>query len=186
MKAAKAGARTIEHAVFLDEEGTEAVLEAGAAICPTLGLYTAFAARGLEFGIPAEIVAAHRRTHEHHVEAIRKAHEAGITIVAGSDSGLANFPQGGGLEEICAYVEVIGMSEQEALLTATRNAARVIGFEEAGTLESGKLADLLVFAESPLERIRVLTEPELLECVVQGGAVAAGRLPAGEPAQVAG
>ena len=186
VKAAKAGARTIEHAVFLDDEGTEAILESGAAICPTLGLYTAFATKGLEFGIPAEVVAAHRRTHEHHVEAIRRAHAAGVTIIAGSDSGLANFPQGGGLEEVCAYVEVIGMSEQEALLTATRNAARVIGFEEAGTLEPGKVADLLVFAENPLERIRVLTDPELLEAVVQGGAVTAGRLPAGEPAQVAG
>jgi imidazolonepropionase-like amidohydrolase len=155
------------------------VLDRGAAICPTLGLYTAFAQKGLEFGIPAEIVSAHRRTHEQHVEAIRKAHAAGVTIVAGSDSGLANFPQGGGLEEICTYVEVIGMSEQEALLTATRNAARVIGFEEAGTLEPGRLADLLVFAENPLERIRVLTEPEALEAVVQDGVLVSGRLPVG-------
>ena len=162
------------------------MLEAGAAICPTLGLYIAFAENGLEFGIPAEIVAAHRRTHESHVEAIRKAHDAGVTIVAGSDSGLANFPQGGGLEEICAYVEAIGMTEQDALLTATRDAARVIGFEDAGTLEPGKIADLLVFAENPFERIRALTEPEALEAVVQDGVVVAGRLPVGETAQVAG
>jgi len=186
VKAARAGVRTIEHAVFLDDEGLEAILDSGAAICPTLGLYTAFATRGLEFGIPAEIVANHRRTHEHHVDAIRKAHDAGVTIIAGSDSGLANFPQGGGLEEICAYVEVIGMSEQEALLTATRNAAHVIGFDDTGTLEPGKRADLLVFAENPLERIRVLLEPTSLEAVVQGGVVSAGRLPAAEPAQVSG
>jgi len=184
VKAAKAGARTIEHAVFLDDEGLEAIVESGAAICPTLGLYTAFATKGLEFGIPPEIVSNHRRTHEQHVEAIRKAHGAGVTIIAGSDSGLANFPQGGGLEEICAYVEVIGMSEHDALLTATRNAARVIGFEDAGTLEPGKRADLLVFAENPLERIRALTDRALLEAVVQGGVVAAGRLPAAEPAHV--
>jgi imidazolonepropionase-like amidohydrolase len=176
IKAAKAGVRTIEHAVFLDDKGTEAVLEAGAAICPTLGLYTAYAQKGLEFGIPVEIVTAHRRTHESHVAAIRKAYDSGATIIAGSDSGLTNFPQGGGLEEVCAYVEVIGMSEEEALLTATRNAARVIGFDEAGTLEPGKFADLLVFAENPLERIRVLTEPEALEAVVQGGVVVAGEL----------
>jgi len=186
VKAAKAGVRTIEHAVFLDDEGTEAVLEAGTAICPTLGLYTAYAEKGLEFGIPIEIVTAHRRTHERHVEAIRKAYESGVTIVAGSDSGLSNFPQGGGLEEVCAYVEVIGMSEEEALLAATRDAARVIGFEDAGTLEPGKHADLLVFAENPLERIRVLTDPELLESVVLGGAVVAGGLPSGEPAHVSG
>jgi len=180
VKAAKAGATTIEHAIFLDDEGTEAILESGAAICPTLGLYTAFAERGLEFGIPEEIVSAHRRTHERHVEAIRKAYEAGVTIIAGSDSGLANFPQGGGLEEICTYVELIGMDEHEAVLTATRNAARVVGFEDAGTLEPGKVADLLVFDENPLERIRVLTEPGTLDAVVQGGVLVSGVLPVGD------
>ena len=75
-----------------------------------MGLYTAYAEHGLEHGILPEIVAAHRITHEAHLNAIRTAHEAGVTIVAGSDSGLTNFPQGGGLEEICSYVEAIGMS----------------------------------------------------------------------------
>ena len=65
-----------------------------------------------------------------------------MTIIAGSDSGLTNFPQGGGLEEICTYVELIGMAPHEALLTATRDAARVIGFDDTGTLEPGKRADL--------------------------------------------
>jgi imidazolonepropionase-like amidohydrolase len=178
VKAARAGVRTIEHAVFLDDEGTEAILEAGAAICPTLGLYTAYAEKGLEFGIPIEVVTAHRRTHESHVEAIRKAYDAGVTIIAGSDSGLTNFPQGGGLEEVCSYVEAIGMSPAEALLTATRNAASVIGFEEAGTLEPGKLADLLVFGADPLTDVRVLTDASALEAVVQNGELVAGGLPA--------
>jgi imidazolonepropionase-like amidohydrolase len=183
LKAARAGVRTIEHAVYLDDEGLEAVLEHDVAICPTLGLYTAYANKGLEFGIPIEVVTNHRRTHEHHVEAIRKAHESGVTIIAGSDSGLTNFPQGGGLEEICAYVEVIGMSEHEALLTATRNANRVIGFEDLGTLEPGELADLLVLRENPLERIRAITEPGTVEAVVKGGSLVSGALP--EPARSA-
>jgi imidazolonepropionase-like amidohydrolase len=177
IKAAKAGVRTIEHAIYLDDEGIEAVLANGVAICPTMGLYTAFAERGLEFGIPQEIVSAHRITHERHLEAIRSAHSAGVTIVAGSDSGLANFPQGGGLEEICSYVEAIGMSNEDALLSATRDAAAVIGFEDTGTLEIGKRADLLLVNGDPLERIRVLTDDDAMETVVQGGAVVAGALP---------
>ena len=177
IKAARAGVRTIEHAIYLDDEGLEAVLEHDVAICPTLGLYTAYANKGLEFGIPIEVVTNHRRTHEKHVEAIRKAHASGVTIIAGSDSGLTNFPQGGALEEICVYVEVIGMSEHEALLTATRNANRVIGFDDAGTLEPGKLADLLVLRENPLERIRAIAEPGTVEAVIKGGAVVSGALP---------
>ena len=177
IRAAKAGVRTVEHAIYLDDEGLEAVIDNGVAICPTLGLYTAFAERGPEFGIPDEIVSAHRRTHEDHVAAIRKAHGAGVTIIAGSDAGLANFPTGGGLEEICTYVELIGMSPLEALLAATRDAAQVIGFDDAGTLEPGKRADLLVLAENPLERIRALTDAGPPVAVVQGGALVSGAWP---------
>jgi imidazolonepropionase-like amidohydrolase len=182
IKAASAGVATVEHAVYLDDEGTDAVLEHGIAICPTLALYTAYAEKGLEFGIPVEIVTNHRRTHECHVAAIRKAHEAGVTIIAGSDSGLTNFPQGGVLHELCSYVELVGMSPHEALLTATRDAARIIGFPEAGTLEPGKLADLLVLRENPLEQIRTIVEADNREAVLKGGVVVAGSLPQAAPA----
>jgi len=176
IKAARAGVRTIEHAIYLADGGLEAFLERGVAVCPTLGLYTAYAEKGLEFGIPLEVVTNHRRTHEKHVEAIRKAHDSGVVIIAGSDSGLSNFPQGGALEEICVYVEVIGMSPHDALLTATRNATRVIGFDDAGTLEPGKLADLIVLGENPLERIRAIAEPGTVEAVMKGGDLVSGSL----------
>jgi imidazolonepropionase-like amidohydrolase len=178
IKAARAGVATVEHAIYLDDEGLEALLANDVAVCPTLGLYTAYAERGLEFGIPPEVVENHNRTHEHHVAAIRKAYDAGVTIIAGSDSGLANFPQGGGREEICSYVSQIGMSPAEALLTATRNATRVVGFgDELGTLEAGKLADLLVLREDPTQDIRVIADDAAREAVLQGGRIVAGVLP---------
>lgn len=176
LKAAKAGVTTIEHAIYLDDEGIQAVLDAGIAICPTLGLYTAFAQKGREFGIPPEIVAAHAITHEQHAKAIRRAYDAGITLIAGSDSGLSVFPQGGGLEEVCAYVELLGLTPAQALLTMTRDAAAVIGFADAGTLEPGRRADIVVVDGDPLSDIRVLTREGAVETVIQGGAVVAGSL----------
>jgi imidazolonepropionase-like amidohydrolase len=177
IKAAKAGCRTVEHAIYLDEEGTQALLDHDVAVCPTLGLYTAFVEKGLASGVPPAIVANHRRTHELHVEAINSAFKAGVTIVAGSDSGLANFPQGGGLEEICGFVDVVGMSPTQALVSATRDAARVIGFGDAGTVEIGKRADLVLYRHDPTIDIRVITDDAARVCVLQGGAVVSGALP---------
>ena len=177
IKAARAGVTTIEHAVYLDDESLEAVLAAGCAICPTLGLYSAFAWEGEKFGIPPEVVANHQVTNARHVASIRKAFDAGVTIIAGSDAGLTAFPQPGVHGEVCVYVERVGLTPHEALLTATRNSSRVIGLgDQVGTLEAGKLADLLVLRESPLERIRALAEPENVVAVLQGGVVVAGVL----------
>lgn len=177
IKAARAGVTTIEHAVYLDDESLEAVLAAGCAICPTLGLYSAFAWEGADTGMPPAVVANHQATNARHVASIRKAHEAGVTIIAGSDAGLTAFPQPGVHREVCVYVERVGMTPHEALLTATRNSSTVIGLgDQVGTLEAGKLADILVLSESPLDRIRALAEPESVVAVLQGGRVVAGSL----------
>src|SRR5689334_25424032 len=64
------------------------------------------------------------------------------------------------------------MTEAAALLTATRDATRVIGFgADAGTLEPGRFADLLVLRADPLRDIRVITDDTAREAVVQGGRV---------------
>jgi len=177
IKAAKAGAKTIEHCVFLDDEGLDEVLKHNVAICPTVANYVAFATKGIERGIPPEWVAQHQKTYKRHIESIRKAHEGGATIIMGSDAGSRSFRHGENLEEICLYVELVGMTETEALLTTTRKAAQVIGLPDVGTLEKGKLADLVILGANPLERIRVLTEPGNLETVMQDGRVVSGRLP---------
>ena len=54
----------------------------------------------------------------------------------------------------------------------------MIGFDDAGTLEPGKLADLILLGENPLERIRAITEPGTVEAVIKGGEVVSGSLAA--------
>ena len=179
LRAAAAGVRTIEHAVDLDDAAVEAVLEAGAAICPTMGIYRNLAVRGREFGFADEVVERNLANHRRHVESIRRAHRAGLTIIAGSDAGSSRFPHDGALlREICLYVELVGMTAGEALVTATRAAATVIGLgDEVGTIEAGKRADLVVIAGDPLGRITTLTDPGAVEAVLQDGRVVAGALP---------
>ena len=177
VKAATAGARTIEHAVFMDEEGLEAVLKNNVAICPTLACYRNFAVKGAAQGWADVVVEEHKRAHDQHVQAIRSAYEAGVPIIAGSDAGATSFPHGENHEEICLYVELIGMTPVAAIRSATKNAAEVMGIAgKVGTLATGHIADLLVFDESPLEDIRALMRPDALAGVFQSGRLVAGRM----------
>jgi imidazolonepropionase-like amidohydrolase len=69
-----------------------------------------------------------------------------------------------------------GMSPMEAIVASTRTAAACLGMEaELGTLEEGKLADLLVFDGDPLQNIAALEETTNIEMVVKNGCVAVDR-----------
>lgn len=176
--AAKLGVRSIEHGVFLDAEGLDAMLENDVFLIPTLAMYSAFAERGADFGVPAEVVAEHQRTHEQHVMSVRTAHESGVRIAAGGDSGLAHFPQGRTVEELARYVDTVGMTPHEALATATRNAAELLGIgDETGTIERGKLADLLLVECDAEVLIDALQEPSKIRAVLKAGDVVSGSLP---------
>lgn len=175
IKAAQAGVTTIEHGVFLDDQGIELMLANSTALSPTLAMYTAFVDRGLEMGIPEEIVSEHRRTHEHHVQSVQKAYERGVTIIAGGDSGLSHFPQGGALDEARRYVELVGMSPMDALKTLTSVPAKVHGLQHVtGTLKAGKSADFVIFNSDPSRDIGVLRDDEARVLVLKEGRVVGG------------
>ena len=177
VKGATAGARTIEHAVFMDEEGLAVILKNNVAICPTLACYRNFAVKGAAEGWADVVVEAHKRAHDHHVQAIRSAYESGVPIIAGSDAGATSFPHGENHEEICLYVELIGMTPAAAMRAATTNTAGVMGIaDKVGTLATGLIADLLVFDESPLEDIRVLMRRDALAGVFQSGRLVGGTM----------
>lgn len=87
--------------------------------------------------------------------------EHDIPIALGTDAG--NIPAGESVyQEMRLYVEA-GMSPYEALQTATVNSAHHAGLSgELGTLESGKVADIVVFRRHPLERLRELSSPAMV------------------------
>jgi imidazolonepropionase-like amidohydrolase len=154
------------------------ILANGIAITPTLAMYTAFVERGHEHGIPQKIIDLHRGTHEIHIESIRKAHAAGVKILAGGDAGLTHFPQGSCREEAVQLVKLVGMSPLEAIRAITINVAETLGQDGMiGSLAAGKQADLVVLREDPSNDIGALARDSSIVMVMKGGEVVHGKLP---------
>lgn len=148
--AVRAGIRSIEHGIFLDEEAIEMMLAAGTYLVPTLiaplGVLDA-ADRGVD--LPTVILDKARAVVEVHRSSIARAIEAGVSIAMGTDSGVT--PHGKNLEELRHMAE-LGMSEAAVWEASTRVAAELMGVEaDRGTLEPGKRADVVLFAGTELD-----------------------------------
>ena len=172
--AIRAGIRSIEHGIFLDDEGIDLMLERGVWLVPTLvaplGVLDAADAGA---SIPEVSVQKARDTIEVHEASVARAIDAGVKVAMGTDSGVA--PHGANLRELDRLVRC-GMSPQQALVATTSSAAELMGLgDELGTLEPGKRADLVLLEGDPLdvttlrERVRQVWKDGVL--VVDDGKV---------------
>jgi imidazolonepropionase-like amidohydrolase len=164
--AVRAGIRSIEHGIYLDDEAIDLMLERGTYLVPTLvapqGVIDAAAAGA---AIPADSLAKAREVVEIHRSSFRRAVEAGVKVAMGTDSGVT--PHGQNLRELALMVDG-GMSASQALCAATSVAAELLGVAgELGTIEVGKRADLVVVDGDPLD---VATLGDRVRTVYQDGA----------------
>jgi imidazolonepropionase-like amidohydrolase len=148
--AIRAGIRSIEHGIYLDDEAIELMLERGTWLVPTLvaprGVIDAADAGA---SIPEASVAKAREVVETHRQSFARAVAAGVRVAMGTDSGVT--PHGDNLRELSLMVEG-GMSPMDAIVATTRSAAELMGLDqELGTLEAGKRADLVVVDGDPLD-----------------------------------
>ena len=142
--AVRAGVRSIEHGVFVDDQTISLMARRGTYFTPTLSAIVGLLAS------PDPILSARGREYVPILKAaVREAHARGVTVVAGTDSfGTAVEPIGG---EVALLVEA-GLSPLEALRGATTHAARLVGrASSVGRLARGYAADALVVDGNPLE-----------------------------------
>jgi imidazolonepropionase-like amidohydrolase len=170
---ARAGVDLIFHAFRLDDECIEAMLKNGCAIGPTL----TFQRNIIDFTQPHEPAAIKGRpSHlagEYQVacENMRKARQAGIPMMTGTDSGFAVTPYGEWHAlELEIFVRDLGFTPAEALRCATSVTARFMANgARIGILESGRFADFIAVEGSPLENISILQDKSRIKHVHIGG-----------------
>jgi len=148
--AIRAGVRSIEHGIYLDDEAISMMLSAGTWLVPTLIAPFAVldaAKNGVE--LPDGVVAKAQEVIGAHRESFARAVAAGVQVAMGTDSGVAQHGQN--LRELTLMAEG-GMTPQEVLVAATRSAADLLGpRDEAGELSPGKRADIVAVAGDPLD-----------------------------------
>lgn len=186
--AAKAGVDVIFHAFFLDDACIEAMLASGSHLAPTFTML----ANNVEFAELYEAstksgyAAMQRRVIDIGCRNLRRAREAGVPFMTGSDSGFAITPYGEWhARELEIFVDWLGFTPAEALRAATSVAARMMpATARAGAIEVGRPADFLFIDGSPLENIALLQERERIREVFKGGQRLRTTVPGYDPNRV--
>jgi imidazolonepropionase-like amidohydrolase len=177
--ALRAGVDILDHGTLIDDECIELIVRNNVFVVPALNYQLAIIARGPEFGFPEEFM---RRTgYQEELDAayvnLRKLLDAGGKVLPGGDYGFAWCPHGEYARDLQTFVEHLGMSPLEVLTAATRWGSELMRMEDQiGTLEAGKLADLLLVEGNPLADIRILQDRSRIALVMQGGIARAGTL----------
>jgi len=148
--AVRAGFRSIDHGIYLDDEAIELMLEHGTWLVPTL-VAPRGVIRAAEAGvpIPPASVEKARDVIGTHVESISKAIAAGVKVAMGTDCPVS--PHGTNLDELELMMEC-GMTAGQALHATTLSGAELMGLDaDLGSIEPGKIADIVVVDGDPLD-----------------------------------
>ena len=172
--AAQAGMDWILHADLATDIELEVVAEAGVRLMPTMTFLRRGAEVGAEFGRGPREMDRLKRHWESAVHMLQRARALGITIMCGTDSGNSPLMPYGQLHahEAEILVRYGGYTPMEAIVASTKNTAFAMGLEDdLGTLQPGKLADVIILKSDPLADIRVLQGGQHLATVIKDGKI---------------
>lgn len=149
-----AGVDFIDHATFMDQECIDMLLETNTPIVPTQAIAWSLERYGEKMGFGPHIARKSAEVSAVSMKCLANAYQAGVKIAAGTD---ADNPHAS-LAKECELLTEIGMSNMEALLAATKTAAEILKLDASlGTIEVGKIADLVLLDKNPVDDIRNLT-----------------------------
>ena len=163
--AIRAGIDTIEHASLLDDESIRLAKARKRPVWFSMDIkntdYTQ--TEGRKNGELEENIRKDREIGQVQRDNFRKAHQAGVRMVFGSDAGVMPHSMVG--QQFSVMVQY-GMSPLEAIQAATRNASEALGRNDVGVIQVGRYGDLVAFDGDPLGDVRVLEHPA---AVIKGG-----------------
>ncbi|HET7012511.1 MAG TPA: amidohydrolase family protein [Streptosporangiaceae bacterium] len=148
--AVRAGVRSIEHGIYLDDEAIDMMLRAGTWLVPTLVAPQAVL-NAVDTGsqLPEGVAAKAREVIDAHASAFARAAAAGVKIAMGTDTGVG--PHGSNLDEL-PLMAAGGMTPAQVLTATTKSAAELLRIsDETGTIMPGKRADLVAVAGDPFD-----------------------------------
>ena len=165
-QAVRAGVRSIEHGTFIDAEGVRLMVEHGTYLVPTIYIGDYYIEERPDAEAQQKMVELSKRYRDEFLANIGAAIRAGVKLAVGSDFG--GYDPLINAREFASLVEA-GMTPLQAIQAGTRVGAELLGWEDrVGTIEPGKLADIVAVAGDPLED---LSELERVIFVMKGGAV---------------
>lgn len=171
--AIKAGFDWIMHSNVMDDETVQELADSKITLVPALSLLANWVDFGHLVGVPTGLRDACAKMLEKSADSYSRAYKAGVRFGMGAESGFGITPIGEWhAREIVLIAQYTGMSNVEAIQTATSTAALTVGLAgKVGILAPGMLADILVVDGDPARDLKVLERRECIEVVIKDGRV---------------
>lgn len=171
--AVRAGIDWIMHGNVMSDETISRLAESGTPLVPTLLLLANIVDFGAKVGAPAPMRDGMARMLDQTGDSLHRAHQAGVKMVMGTDTGFSVAPYGEWhARELQLLMDYAGLSALEAIQAGTQHGALMLGLDgQVGVIAPGMLADVIVVDGDPVADITVLQDKRRITTVIKGGVV---------------